>query len=39
MIPGAPHEEGTQRATPNCLEASFKSNIANQPILATPSAS
>jgi hypothetical protein len=26
MIPGAPHKEGTQRATPNRLEASFKSN-------------
>jgi hypothetical protein len=25
-IPGAPHKEGTQRATPNRLEASFKSN-------------
>jgi hypothetical protein len=26
MFPGAPHGEGTQRATPNRLEASFKSN-------------
>jgi hypothetical protein len=26
MIPGAPHKEGTQRETPNLLEASFKSN-------------
>jgi hypothetical protein len=26
MIPGAPHQEGTQRATPNHLEARFKSN-------------
>jgi hypothetical protein len=26
MIPGAPHKEGTQRAAPNRLEASFKSN-------------
>ena len=26
MIPGAPHKEDTQRATPNHLEASFKSN-------------
>jgi hypothetical protein len=26
MFPGAPHGEGTQRATPNWLEASFKSN-------------
>jgi hypothetical protein len=26
MIPGAPHKEGTQRVTPNHLEASFKSN-------------
>jgi hypothetical protein len=25
-IPGAPHKEGTQQATPNHLEASFKSN-------------
>jgi hypothetical protein len=25
-IPGAPHKEGTQWATPNRLEASFKSN-------------
>jgi hypothetical protein len=25
-LSGAPHEEGTQRATPNRLEASFKSN-------------
>jgi hypothetical protein len=25
-FPGAPHGEGTQRATPNRLEASFKSN-------------
>jgi hypothetical protein len=26
MFPGAPHGEGTQWATPNRLEASFKSN-------------
>jgi hypothetical protein len=26
MIPGAPHQEGTQRETPSCLEASSKSN-------------
>jgi hypothetical protein len=26
MISGAPHGEGTRWATPNCLEASFKSN-------------
>ena len=26
MFPGAPHGEGTQRATPNRLEANFKSN-------------
>jgi hypothetical protein len=26
MISGAPHGEGTQRVTPNRLEASFKSN-------------
>jgi hypothetical protein len=26
MISGAPHQEGTQRETPNRLEASFKSN-------------
>jgi hypothetical protein len=26
MFPGAPHEEGAQRTTPNCLLASFKSN-------------
>jgi hypothetical protein len=26
MILGAPHQEGTQRETPNRLEASFKSN-------------
>jgi hypothetical protein len=26
MIPGAPHQEGTQRETPHRLEASFKSN-------------
>jgi hypothetical protein len=26
MILGAPHKGGTQRATPNHLEASFKSN-------------
>jgi hypothetical protein len=25
-IPGAPHQEGTQRETPNRLEARFKSN-------------
>jgi hypothetical protein len=25
-FPGAPHGEGTQRAMPNRLEASFKSN-------------
>jgi hypothetical protein len=26
MISGAPHQEGIQRETPNCLEANFKSN-------------